>query len=119
MRLPNIPANTSHKVEGHIHAILPVIDEVDALFDGMTQDTPIGQMPCVVVWGAVFHGDVFQQTFQSDFAFLLDAHARPARRALSLVQTGSVEVDKDGCPVRDDEQMRTYQPVRDRRAPRF
>ena len=108
--LPNIAANGAREISAMCQGMAPALQEVDRLWQEVNDDTPIGQMPCAVVWGAVIYDDVFGQTFRSDFAFLLDDHDNPNSRPLSLVQALPMTVVGGAAPLTS--RLRVYEPFR-------
>jgi hypothetical protein len=68
---PNVPAGTTHEETATTFGIAVSLRKEEAAWKLITDNTPIGHMPAVVVWGVVFYDDVFDQTFRSEFAFLL------------------------------------------------
>ena len=41
-------------------------------WDVVSEDTEFGEFPMLAIYGTIFYDDVFEQTFKSDFAFLLE-----------------------------------------------
>lgn len=68
----NIPPHTTTKVSPSVFGILKELWNVKKKWEAHTDQTPIGEIPILIVKGVVFYNDVFGAEFRSQFCFWLE-----------------------------------------------
>lgn len=97
----NVAANVERPEKVIYHGIANIWLSYQEAWEAIGEDTVFGEFPMLVIYGTIFYDDVFEQTFKSDFAFLLEGVEPDAngnrKEDLSTVQS----IIKKFAPVRD------------------
>jgi len=87
LSISNIPAGSTHKESVVARSIRLRYADLKEARAKVTDDTTFGDMPVLVIWGAVFYEDVFAKAFRSDFVFLLSPRDGMVDHELRLTAT--------------------------------